>query len=141
MFCRNCGTQLDDRAAACVKCGLAPRSGTTYCHACGKDTLPGAVICTGCGVSLAMPAVGPVPGADKKLTAGLCAILIGSLGIHKFILGYTVPGVIMLVVTVGTCGWGGIVMGIIGIIEGIIYLTRSDEEFVRTYVQSQRQWF
>ena len=33
------------------------------------------------------------------------------------------------------------VLAVIGIIEGIIYLTKSDEEFVRTYVDSQKHWF
>jgi len=76
-------------------------------------------------------------GADKKLTAGLCGILVGSLGIHKFILGYTTEGIIQIVISVVTCGMGGIV----GLIEGIIYLTKSDEEFVKTYIQNKRGWF
>jgi TM2 domain-containing membrane protein YozV len=79
--------------------------------------------------------------ASKKLAAGLCAILIGSLGIHKFILGYTTAGIIMILITVLTCGLGGIVMHIFSIIEGIIYLTKSDEDFYRTYIASKREWF
>jgi TM2 domain-containing membrane protein YozV len=80
-------------------------------------------------------------GADKKLVAGILAILVGSLGIHKFILGYTTQGVIMLLVSVLSCGILAIVMSVIGIVEGIIYLTKSDEDFVRTYIQSQKGWF
>lgn len=80
-------------------------------------------------------------GADKKIAAGICGILIGALGIHKFILGYTTAGVIMILVTVLTLGFGGFVMGIIGLIEGIIYLTKSDEEFVATYVTGKKAWF
>jgi TM2 domain-containing membrane protein YozV len=80
-------------------------------------------------------------GADKKIAAGICGILLGALGIHKFILGYTMPGVIMLLVTVLTLGFGGFIMGIIGLIEGIIYLTKSDEEFVRIYVEGKKGWF
>ena len=76
-------------------------------------------------------------GADKKLTAGLCGILIGSFGVHKFILGYTTEGLIQIGITVITCGLGGI----IGLIEGIIYLTKSDEDFVRTYIQNKKGWF
>ena len=79
--------------------------------------------------------------ASKKIAAGVCAILLGSLGIHKFILGYTGAGLIMLLVTVLTCGIGGCVMWIIGLIEGIIYLTKPDEEFVRTYVDGRKEWF
>ena len=80
-------------------------------------------------------------GANKKLPAGLCGILVGALGVHKFILGYTTEGVIMLLATLLTCGFGAIVTGPISLIEGIIYLTKSDEEFVRTYVQNKRGWF
>jgi TM2 domain-containing membrane protein YozV len=80
-------------------------------------------------------------GADKKLVAGILAILVGSLGVHKFILGYTTEGVIMLLVTVLTCGIAGVVMSIVGIVEGIIYLTKSDEDFVRTYIQDKKGWF
>jgi TM2 domain-containing membrane protein YozV len=80
-------------------------------------------------------------GADKKIAAGICGILLGALGIHKFILGYTMPGIIMLLVTVLTLGFGGFVIGIIGLIEGIIYLTKSDEEFVRIYVEGKKSWF
>jgi TM2 domain-containing membrane protein YozV len=76
-------------------------------------------------------------GADKKIAAGICGIVVGSLGVHKFILGYTTEGIIQLVISVLTCGAGGI----IGIIEGIIYLTKSDEEFVRTYIQNKKGWF
>ena len=75
-------------------------------------------------------------GADKKIIAGICAILLGGFGVHKFILGYTNEGIIQLVL--GLCFGIG---GIIGIIEGIIYLTKSDEEFVRTYVQGRKGWF
>lgn len=84
-------------------------------------------------------------GENKKLLAGILAIILGSLGIHKFILGYTKEGIIMLVVTlvVGffTCGIGASLMGILGLIEGIIYLTKSDEEFYNTYQVGQKPWF
>ena len=80
-------------------------------------------------------------GAEKKLPAGILAILLGSLGIHKFILGYTTQGVIMLLISVLSCGILAVIPSIIGIVEGIIYLTKSDEEFVRTYIQGQKGWF
>ena len=88
------------------------------------------------------PAPGVKPaGAEKKLAAGLCGILIGGLGIHKFILGYNSEGLIMLLVTLLTCGFGAIVTGVIGLIEGVIYLTKSDEEFVQTYIMNKKGWF
>ena len=80
-------------------------------------------------------------GADKKIAAGVCGILLGALGIHKFILGYTKEGIIMLLVTILTLGFAGFIMGIIGLIEGILYLTKSDADFVATYVNAKKGWF
>jgi TM2 domain-containing membrane protein YozV len=80
-------------------------------------------------------------GSEKKIAAGVCGILLGALGIHKFILGYTKEGVIMLLVTILTLGFGGFIMGIIGLIEGIIYLTKTDADFVATYVNGKKGWF
>jgi TM2 domain-containing membrane protein YozV len=74
---------------------------------------------------------------NKKIVAGILGILIGSLGIHKFILGYTKEGIIQIVISVVTCGIGGI----IPFIEGILYLTKSDEEFYQTYQVGKRGWF
>jgi TM2 domain-containing membrane protein YozV len=79
--------------------------------------------------------------SQKKLIAGILAIVIGSLGVHKFYLGMTTPGVIMLLVTVLSCGFLAVVPAIIGIIEGILYLTKSDEEFEKTYLIEKKQWF
>ncbi|HKI68216.1 MAG TPA: TM2 domain-containing protein [Verrucomicrobiae bacterium] len=79
--------------------------------------------------------------ASNKIAAGVCGILLGGLGIHKFILGYTGAGLIMLLVSILSCGTLYIVMHIIGLIEGIIYLTKSDEEFVRIYVDRRKEWF
>ena len=80
-------------------------------------------------------------GANKKLAAGLCGLLLGPFGVHKFILGYQTEGVIMLLVSLLSCGMLAIVMQIIGIVEGITYLTKSDEDFVRTYVEGRKGWF
>ena len=79
--------------------------------------------------------------SKDKLVAGLLGIFLGSLGIHKFYLGYKKEGIIMLVVSLVTCGIGASVMGIIGLVEGIIYLTKSDEEFQDIYVQGYKGWF
>jgi TM2 domain-containing membrane protein YozV len=78
-----------------------------------------------------------IPGADKKIPAGVCGILLGSLGIHRFILGDTTGGIIRILISIVTCGAGGI----IGLIEGIIYLTKSDEEFVEEYIVQKKAWF
>jgi TM2 domain-containing membrane protein YozV len=84
-------------------------------------------------------------GANKKMPAGLLGILLGGFGVHKFYLGYQTEGIIMLAVwVVGlifTCGIASAVVNVIGIIEGVMYLTKSDEEFVRTYIQNKKAWF
>ena len=87
---------------------------------------------------------------SKKLIAGICGILLGTFGVHKFILNYTTAGAIMLAVSIATLVLGfltcGItmpaagIMGIIGLVEGIIYLTKSDEEFYQTYMVGKREW-
>jgi TM2 domain-containing membrane protein YozV len=79
--------------------------------------------------------------AAGKIPAGVCGILLGSLGIHKFILGYTGAGLVMLLVTVLSCGLLSPVTYIIGLIEGILYLCKPDDEFVRTYVDGRKEWF
>ena len=122
----------------CTKCGAVNDDLAQYCSNCQAALTP--VV----GGYQPMQAVNPgaitdwkAQGADKKVIAGVCGILVGWLGVHKFVLGYTTEGVIQLVLGLITCG----AAGIIGIIEGIIYLTKSDEEFVRTYVQSKKGWF
>ena len=79
--------------------------------------------------------------SNKKLAAGLTGIFLGAFGVHKFILGYTKAAVIMLVVSLLTCGVGYFVFQVIGIIEGIIYLTKSNAEFEAEYLDGQKEWF
>lgn len=74
---------------------------------------------------------------NKKIVAGVLAIVLGYLGVHKFILGYTQEGIIQLIISIVTCGLGGV----IGLIEGIIYLTKTDEEFYQTYQVGKKGWF
>jgi TM2 domain-containing membrane protein YozV len=129
-----------------------------YCTKCGASNDDFAQYCSGCQAPLTqvagssgyqpMQAVSPqaltdwkAMGADKKIAAGICAILLGSLGVHKFIMGYTTEGIIMLLVSVVSCGILAVIPSVIGIIEGIIYLTKSDEDFVRTYIQTKKGWF
>tara|TARA_R110000850_G_scaffold277058_1_gene421868 strand:- start:102334 stop:102684 length:351 start_codon:yes stop_codon:yes gene_type:complete len=82
---------------------------------------------------------------NKKLIAGILAIVLGGFGIHKFILGYNKEGIILLVVTlvlgIITCGVAASAAWIIGLIEGIIYLTKTDEEFYQTYQVNKKPWF
>ena len=79
----------------------------------------------------------PIRQENKRVIAGIFAILLGGLGVHKFILGYTQEGIIQLLIGICTCG----IAGIIGFIEGIIYLVKTDEEFYQTYQENKRGWF
>lgn len=78
-----------------------------------------------------------IPGAEKKVLAALMGIFLGGFGVHRFVLGDTSGGLIRLAISVVTCGVGGV----IGLIEGIIYLTKSDEDFVQTYIVEKKGWF
>src|SRR6267143_3193729 len=123
-YCTKCGGQNDDLAQYCAGC-QAPLGFASPGYQPMQSVNPGAMVDW------------QKQGADKKLAAGLCGILLGGFGVHKFILGYTTEGIIEIVITVCTCGLGHF----IGLIEGIIYLTKSDEEFVRTYIQGRKAWF
>jgi len=109
-------------------------------------------------VPLPAPALG-----EKRLISGLLAIFLGSLGVHKFYLGYTNAGLTMLAstflvpfvalfLTIATCGVGALFFiplaflaalcsHALAVVEGIIYLTKSDAEFLATYVYGRREWF
>jgi TM2 domain-containing membrane protein YozV len=127
-FCTKCGAVNDEIAQYCSNC-QAPLSQISGGYQPMQSVNPGAMTDW------------KAMGADKKMVAGILAILLGSLGVHKFILGYTTEGVIMLLVSVLSCGVLAVVPSVIGIVEGIMYLTKSDEEFVRTYIQSKKGWF
>ena len=81
----------------------------------------------------------------KKAPAGVFALLLGGLGIHKFYLGFTTPGLVMCLVSIiggiFTCGLAAIPIAIIAVIEGIMYLTKSDDEFYQLYAVEKKGWF
>jgi TM2 domain-containing membrane protein YozV len=77
----------------------------------------------------------PEDTANTKMVAGLLGILIGWTGAHRFYLGDTTGGIIRLCLNLVCAG------GIIGLIEGIIYLTKSDEDFYQDYIVDKKAWF
>ena len=86
--------------------------------------------------------------AEKQkdhIAAGLFAVFLGLFGMHKFYLGYNKAAFTMLAVTVIggiiTLGLAGAVVWVIAIIEGVIYLTKTQSEFDKVYVRGQRDWF
>jgi len=93
-----------------------------YCSACGEKIDAEAEICPECGVRQKSSS-----GTSDRVTAGILALLLGGIGVHKFYLGRTGMGLLYL------CFSWTLIPGIIGFIEGIIYLTQSDEEFQEKY--------
>ena len=87
--------------------------------------------------------------SKSNVAAGVLAILLGGLGIHKFYLGYTAQGLILLAASFVSLLLWVVVIGALGtlaiyaitIIEGVIYLTKSSGEFHRTYVAGRKPWF
>jgi TM2 domain-containing membrane protein YozV/RNA polymerase subunit RPABC4/transcription elongation factor Spt4 len=125
-----------------------------FCHECGAVLRAKGKICPKCGVRQARHSGAASISTDRgdkdaairsanstKIAAGICGILLGALGVHKFVLGLTTPGLIMFLVSILTCGIGAVVMAVIGLIEGIIYLTKSNEDFYQTYIIEKRGWF
>lgn len=140
MYCTNCGKEVDAKAAVCTSCGFRPRQERKFCYNCGESVQANQAVCIHCGVAL-----GAAAGGKSKTVAGLLAIFLGGLGIHKFYLGYNKEGLILLLVTVFgsiiTVGVVGFIIATLTLIEGIIYLTKSDDEFQATYVDGRKAWF
>ena len=141
MFCRECGKKVNENAVACTSCGVNPKRASNFCGACGVKTKANQVVCVKCGVSLGSYSGGT--GEKNKMIAFLLALFLGVWGIHKFYLGYNNQGIIMLIC--GTIGWilfiPPLVMAIIALIEAIMYITKSDDEFQKVYVDNEKAWF
>ena len=78
-------------------------------------------------------------GQKNRLVAAIFSFFGGALGIHKFYLGYTGVGIIYLVLTITIIGV--LISWPLAWLDGIIYLTKSDEDFNRTYVEGSKAWF
>lgn len=84
-------------------------------------------------------------GENKRILVGVIALFLGAFGVHKFLLGYNREGFVMLGVTLllgpFTCGVAAYLVAVVGLIEGVIYLTKTDVDFYNTYVVGQKTWF
>src|ERR1700709_2740466 len=102
-----------------------------FCHACGRSIDARAEICSLCGVrqpmAYGLPLGANSPSGRNRVAAALFALLLGGLGVHKFYLGKIGQGVLYMIFC-----WT-FIPTIVGFIEGIIYLTKSDQEFAAEY--------
>jgi TM2 domain-containing membrane protein YozV len=96
----------------------------------------------------AAPPGGPAPYAPqfgagpRKLPVGLVAIILGGLGIHKFMLGLPKEGWALLAATFLGAAFGfPWAATLVGVAEGVIYLTKTDADFHHTYVVGKKPWF
>jgi TM2 domain-containing membrane protein YozV len=110
----------------CQNCGAEIQPGTIKCAYCGAALQPSAVMPPTMQPGMAVPPPAMVPvGVEQKskIAAGVLGILVGWLGVHNFYLGFTGKAVAQLLLTILTCGYGGMISGIWGLIEGILILT------------------
>ena len=110
MYCRNCGEEMNDNQAICLKCGVEVGKGNAFCSNCGKPVNADAAVCLNCGVAInnaANTGKYDVNGKDKLMMALLCFFL-GGLGIHNFLLGENKKGIFRIIMSF-VCGIGGII--------------------------------
>lgn len=94
MFCKNCGTPMNDNQAICLRCGVKTGQGASFCANCGQPVNPEAEVCMNCGV--AVKKAGDYGNYDKVVIALVCFFL-GGIGIHNFMLGETKKGIVKIV--------------------------------------------
>lgn len=97
MFCKNCGEQMNDNQAICIKCGVKAGEGNTFCANCGKNIDPNATVCMNCGVAVKKASASY--GNYDKITLALICFFLGGIGIHNFMLGETKKGIVKIVLS------------------------------------------
>src|SRR5687768_3893429 len=94
-----------------------------FCESCGEIIKIRAELCPKCGVRQRQAST------KSKITAGILALFLGGLGVHKFYLGQTGLGILYLVF------FWTFIPAIIALVEGIILLTMSDDRFAEKYAR------
>lgn len=114
MFCKNCGTQMNDNQAICLQCGVATGAGNKYCANCGNPVAENAAVCLNCGVAVQKAAAGNLGGQDKIVIALVCFFL-GGLGIHNFMMGEKKKGIVRIVASL--CFGLGAILALIDLVK------------------------
>lgn len=110
----------------CAKCGAAIDSNANNCSYCGEPVGQSQQFQQQSAPFNAPPPASNLP-LKNKVAAGVLGILLGGIGVHKFYMGKIGMGILYILFA-----WTGI-PAIVGLIEGIIYLTMSDENFCSKY--------
>tara|TARA_X000001036_G_C19987485_1_gene524881 strand:+ start:149 stop:478 length:330 start_codon:yes stop_codon:yes gene_type:complete len=107
---------------------LSKQMDEKFCGDCGQAIKQKAEICPKCGVrQMGTNFGGTSPSGKSKLAAVLFAFFLGGFGGHKFYLGQTGLGVLYLVF------FWTFIPALIALIEMILLLVMSDEEFAEKY--------
>lgn len=131
--CKECGQEVSDTAKVCPHCGAAVVK-DVFCMKCGTKVPENVKFCPVCGAPVAS-AVSSENKKDKTVT-GLLAIFLGYLGIQYFYLGKTSAGIWSIVISLCSCG----IWSIITLIQGILMLTMTEEDFNAKYVDTERNF-
>lgn len=131
--CKNCGQVLDDTAMFCSVCGTelpknqGQQNQNSYNNTNANNYTGYSARPTGFEKQFGQnnPNYGGyVPSGyiqKSRLVAGILGIFVGGIGVHNFYLGNITRGVIQILVTIVTCGFGSIW----GFIEGILILCKT----------------
>jgi|SRR3954469_24107500 TM2 domain-containing membrane protein YozV/ribosomal protein L40E len=105
-----------------------------FCSECGAAIKARAEICPKCGVRQFVPSGFTVvaPNGRSKWLAGVFALVLGGLGVHKFYLGEVGWGILYLIFC-----WT-FVPAVVGFIEGIMLFAMTDREFAEKYGNRER---
>lgn len=121
----------------CTACGNAYPSATQFCPQCGTANLHAAMkhqqktntFATTQQPTFAPDNAGTLPSknlpAKSRITAGILALLLGGIGVHKFYLKKVGLGVVYILFC-----WT-FIPSIVAFVEGIIYLVQDDDSFSR----------
>lgn len=138
---------ISDKATTCPHCG-APVAKEVFCSSCGKKIKSTDTVCPYCGAQNAAHhetagefidrTFAPGRSGKSRVAAALFAIFLGCFGVHFFYVGKTGAGILNLAVSVlgSFLVVGPVAVEIISIIQGILMLTMTQEEFERRYVDS-----
>lgn len=74
------------------------------------------------------------PSGRSRGVAALLAIFLGAFGIHYFYLGKKTAGIVFLLIAIFSCGVLAAITSVLALVQGIIMLTLTQEQFEQKYV-------